>query len=53
MDGARQVTISGINRDLAKFGKVRNTDHDFPPPVYVFTLWYLPKKLFKNNKSAL
>ena len=21
--------------DLAKFGKKRNTDYDFPPPLYV------------------
>ena len=30
-----QVVVDGDRGDLAEFGKKGNTDHDFPPPLYL------------------
>ena len=35
LDYFSYLTIYGDRGDLAEFGKKRNTDHGFPPPLYV------------------
>ena len=35
LDYFSYLTIYGDCGDLAEFGKKRNTDHDFSPPLYV------------------
>ena len=35
LDYFSYFTIYGDRGDSAVFGKKRNTDHDFPPPLYM------------------